>query len=133
LVKKYEVGISKLLIKSGFSMGNYFELSIIELFATLPRLFSHKIKDIPGNLNPYKYLRNLLVFTDPTFYYYQEMLKKEVPLIKVSLLKGSKRQMPPTNLLRADRINLQTVGLMRSHQIRTGSASNIDLWIPPRS
>jgi hypothetical protein len=130
LVKRYEVGISRLLMDNGFTMVQYFTLSFFTWLKTFPRLLKLKFVDTPRNLNPYKYLRNLLLYTDPTFYYYQEMLKKEVPLIKVSLLKGVKRQMPATNLTRIQGIDLELVKLIRGHQIRTGSARNTNAWIP---
>lgn len=128
IVRHQEVGISRALLKEGFTMESYFDLSVKTYLCRLPGNISRKMTT-NRNLNPYKYVRNLLI-SNPTAWYYNEMLEKQVPTIKVSLINGNPRLYKPRNLYRTKRVSKEVIDLIRNHQLRLGNKTAADSWVP---
>ncbi len=120
LIKTYEAGIGKLLRLNGFHMETYFKLTIFEYIRTLPRNIRQKMR-ATKNLNPYKYLRHIAL-SNPTAHYYQEMLDRKIPVIKVGLIRGQPCSSPLIDLHGIESINHDTLELIEAHQARSGSS-----------
>lgn len=128
LIQKYEVGLSHFLRKNNFKMNHYFKISTLEYLTSLPRKLAFRIS-VTRNLNPYKFLRSVLI-SNPTFHYYEEMLDQRIPVIKVALLKHDPFPVKPTNLWNVEGINLETVNLIKNHLERLGFKDNARIWCP---
>jgi lipopolysaccharide biosynthesis protein len=126
IVNRYEIGISQLLLKAGYSMDCYFNISVSTYFNRLPKILSQKLP-IKKNLNPYKYFRGLLV-SNPTFYHYEEMLAQKVPTIKVSLISDSKCRVTSMNLRKLPSVNILTIEAIQNHQKRLGFGEISARW-----
>jgi Rhamnan synthesis protein F len=129
LIEKYEVGLSKSLLDAGFRMSTFLRLSASQYLRAIPRTMAFKLKT-EGNLNPYKFLRNL-VTANPTFFCYPEMLENRVPVIKASLIRKDPYQLPHVNLYSLPSIDSRTLDSIRNHQLRMGFNDTAYLWTPP--
>ena len=129
LIKSYEIGLSQLLLKNGFKMESFFKTPFKSYCIKFPRNFVRRVLGVKQMIrNPYQYIRGFFV-SNPTHYYYQEMLKQKIPLIKIELIRDNPLRMPIENLRLVSGINKELLEQVVDHQLRVGSTKYINQWV----
>lgn len=122
IIRQYEIGLTRALLRGGFTMDSYFVPSVLTYVKNLPKSFLREIKKFRVR-GARPSVRNMF-FSNPSLCYYKEMLEERVPLVKVALVRDNPLGRPIVDLYGLESVDKHAVELMERHSLRVNGKGN---------